>query len=153
MRNKRIYFAVLATANLVPLAFFMNTFSAAPLPKPETYAGSMPSARPPKELAVFVVVTGVNHRVTAFGYRGGSLFERRDFAMAGTLVKHPQGRPAYRHRVWPQHRRAISDLALHCPRGDALSRAADRRRPDAWCRLRPTITACNSLDPFPLGSR
>ena len=91
MRNKRIYFAVLATANLVPLAFFMNTFSAAPLPKPETYAGSMPSARPPKELAVFVVVTGVNHRVTAFGYRGGSLFERRDFAMAGTLVKHPQG--------------------------------------------------------------
>ena len=37
------------------------------------------------------MVTGVNHRVAAYGYRGGSLFERRDFSIAGTLVKHPQG--------------------------------------------------------------
>jgi N-acyl homoserine lactone hydrolase len=42
-------------------------------------------------MAVFALVTGVNHRVAAYGYRGGSLFERRDFSMAGTLVKHPQG--------------------------------------------------------------
>jgi glyoxylase-like metal-dependent hydrolase (beta-lactamase superfamily II) len=37
------------------------------------------------------LVTGVNRRVAAYGYRGGSLFERRDFSMAGTLVKHPSG--------------------------------------------------------------
>jgi glyoxylase-like metal-dependent hydrolase (beta-lactamase superfamily II) len=42
-------------------------------------------------MAVFSVVTGVNHRVAGFGYRGGSLFERREFSMAGTLVRHPQG--------------------------------------------------------------
>jgi glyoxylase-like metal-dependent hydrolase (beta-lactamase superfamily II) len=42
-------------------------------------------------MAVFALVTGVTHRVAAFGYRGGSFFERRDFAMAGTFVKHPQG--------------------------------------------------------------
>ena len=53
--------------------------------------GSLPSGTPPKEMAVVSVLTGVNHRVAGFGYRGGSLFERREFSMAGTLVKHPQG--------------------------------------------------------------
>ena len=42
-------------------------------------------------MAVFSVVTGANHRVAGFGYRGGSLFERREFSMAGTLVRHPRG--------------------------------------------------------------
>jgi N-acyl homoserine lactone hydrolase len=42
-------------------------------------------------MAVFSVVTGINHRVAAFGYRGGSLFEEREFSMAAALVKHPQG--------------------------------------------------------------
>src|SRR5262249_7841326 len=56
-----------------------------------TLHGHLPSATPPKDLAVFGVVTGVNHRVAALGYRGGSLFESRDFSMTGTLVKHPQG--------------------------------------------------------------
>jgi N-acyl homoserine lactone hydrolase len=36
-------------------------------------------------------VAGVSHRVAAFGYRGCSLFKRRDFSMAGALVKHPKG--------------------------------------------------------------
>ena len=42
-------------------------------------------------MAVFALVTGVNHRVAAYGYRGGSSFERRDFSIAAALVKHPQG--------------------------------------------------------------
>jgi len=42
-------------------------------------------------MAVFALLTGVNHRVAAYGYRGGSLLERREFSMAATLVKHPQG--------------------------------------------------------------
>jgi len=91
MRNKCFCIAAVAVATLVPLGFFLHTFSASPLPKPDPYAGPIPSATPPKELAVYSVITGVNHRVTAFGYRGGSLFERRDFAMAGTLVTHPRG--------------------------------------------------------------
>jgi N-acyl homoserine lactone hydrolase len=89
MKHRTFY--ILAAAILVPAALFLRTFSASPLPKPEPYAGPVPSATPPKEIAVVGVVTGVNHRVTDFGYRGGSLFERRDFAMAGTLVKHPRG--------------------------------------------------------------
>jgi hypothetical protein len=51
-------------AVLVPLALLVRTFLPAPLPKPEPYTGPLPSATPPKELAVFAVVTGVNHRIT-----------------------------------------------------------------------------------------
>jgi hypothetical protein len=101
MKNKRVYIAAAAAAVLVSLALFLRTFSASPLPKPKPYMGPLPSATPPKEMAVFALVTGVNHRVAAYGYRGGSLFERRDFSMAGALVKHPRGRPAHRHRFWP----------------------------------------------------
>jgi glyoxylase-like metal-dependent hydrolase (beta-lactamase superfamily II) len=90
-RNKRIFIAAASVLVLVPLALFLHTFSPSPLPEPKPYAGSLPSATSPKEMAVFALVTGVNHRVAAYGYRGGSLFERREFSMAGALVKHPQG--------------------------------------------------------------
>ena len=70
---------------------FPRAFSSSQLPKPEPYMGLLPSARPPKEMAVFALVTGVTHRFAAYAYRGGSFFERRDFSMAATLVKHPQG--------------------------------------------------------------
>ena len=91
MKNRNLYVAAAAGAVLVALALVLRTFSALPLPIPEAYAGPIPSARPPMEMAVFSVVTGVNHRVAAFGFRGGSLFERREFSMAGALVKHPKG--------------------------------------------------------------
>ncbi len=91
MQLKSICIAAAGAAVLVPLMLFLRTFSASPLPKPEPYVGLLPSATPPKEMAVFALVTGVNHRVAAYGYRGGSLLERRDFSMAGTLVKHPRG--------------------------------------------------------------
>jgi len=91
MGSTRIYVAAAALVVLTPVTLVLGTFSAAPLPRPEPYAGPVPSATPPKEMAVYALVTGVNHRVAAFGYRGGSLFERRDFSMAGTLIKHPKG--------------------------------------------------------------
>src|SRR5215472_4356746 len=91
MKTKTIYFAAAGTASVVPLALFLHTFSASPLPKPEPYAGPVRSATPPKEVSVFALMTGVNHRVAAYGYRGGSLFESRDFSIAGALVKHPEG--------------------------------------------------------------
>ena len=91
MRPRSIYFAAAAAVVLIPLALFVRTFLASPLPMPQPYPGPLPSAAPPKELAVFALVTGVNHRVAAFGYRGGSLFDRREFSMAGALVKHPKG--------------------------------------------------------------
>jgi glyoxylase-like metal-dependent hydrolase (beta-lactamase superfamily II) len=64
----------------LPLAL-LYSFSASPLPDPKPYAGPLPSATPPQELAVYALVTGV----------GSLLFERCDFSMAGVLVKHPQG--------------------------------------------------------------
>jgi len=91
MKNKSIYIAAAAAAVLAPLVLFLCTFSSSPLPKPDSYMGPLPSATPPEEMAVFALVTGVNHRVAAFGYRGGSFFERREFSMAATLVKRPQG--------------------------------------------------------------
>ena len=91
MRNKRVYIVVVVVMIFAPLGLFLHTFSAAPLPMPQPYTGPLPSATPPKELAVFALVAGVHHTVAAYGYRGGSLFEKRDFSMAGTLVKHPKG--------------------------------------------------------------
>ena len=92
MKTKRIYIAAAVAVVLVPLALLLHTFSPSPLPEPKPYAGPLPPlATPPKEMAVYAVVAGVNHRVAAFGYRGGSLFERREFSMAGAFVKHPKG--------------------------------------------------------------
>lgn len=90
-RNQHIYIAAVGAAVLVPLALLLRTFSPSPLLMPKPYAGPIASAIPPKEIAVYSLIAGVNHRVEAFGYRGGSLFRRRDFAMAGALVKHPMG--------------------------------------------------------------
>ena len=90
MKRKHVYIAVAALV-LVPLALFLHSFVGSPLPEPQAYAGPLPSATPPKEVAVFALVTGVNHRLAAFGYRGGSFFDRREFSMAATLVKHPKG--------------------------------------------------------------
>jgi len=46
---------------------------------------------PPPEMAIFHLPTGSTHRSAAFGYRGGSFLDKRDFAMTAVLVKHPKG--------------------------------------------------------------
>jgi len=92
LKRNLVFIGIVVAMILGPLALLLQTFSPAPLPKPAPYAGPLPpAARPPKEMVVYSVVAGVNQRVAAFGYRGGSLFERRDFSMAGALVKHPKG--------------------------------------------------------------
>jgi len=132
MKHKGIYIVV-AVVVLVPLGLLLRTFSASPLPMPKPYEGPLPSATPPPELAVFSVVTGVNHRNAAFGYRGGSFLERRDFSMAGTLVKHPQGDllidTGFGHNIDAQFRtlplffRAITFYSLLRPVADQLGAA------------------------------
>ena len=79
--KKSINVAVAVAAVLVPPALFLCTFSASPLPKPEPYMGPLPSATSPKEMAVFALVAGMHHTIAAYGYRGGSLFERREFSL------------------------------------------------------------------------
>lgn len=61
-----------------PVVLLLRTLSPSPLPMPTLYAGPLrPPAMSPKERALYSLVAGVNHRVAAFGSRGGSLFERR----------------------------------------------------------------------------
>jgi len=68
-----------------------RAFSAAPLPAPPPFAGELPPASPPADMAVFQLPTGITHRSAGFGYRGGSFRDKRDFVMTATLVKHPKG--------------------------------------------------------------
>lgn len=82
---------VIAALLVLPLALFLDTFSSSPLPPPEPLMGPLPPASPPLEMAVFQLPTGVTHRNAAFAYRGGSFRDKRDFAMAAVLVKHPSG--------------------------------------------------------------
>lgn len=129
----RIYFAAAAAVVLVAAAIFLQTFAASPLPMPAPYLGPLPSATPPKEIAVYAVFTGVNHRVAAFAYRGGSFFDRRDFSMAGTLVRHPRGDllidAGFGHDIDQQFRalplffRAITSYRLWRPAADQLRAA------------------------------
>ncbi len=42
-------------------------------------------------MRVYAIPTGVTKRSAGFGYRGGSLFDARDFAMTAVLVRHPKG--------------------------------------------------------------
>jgi len=70
---------------------FAATFRAAPLPAPTPFAGALPSASPPAEMAVYRLPTGVTHRSAGFAYRGGSFLDKRDFAMTAVLVRHPRG--------------------------------------------------------------
>lgn len=133
LKSKRIYITVAGAAVLISLALLLRSFSASPLPKPEPYSGPLPSATPPKEMAVFALITGVNHRVAAFGYRGGSLFERRDFSMAGALVRHPKGdllidsgfgrNIDQQFRTLPVIFRAITFYSLGQPAADQLAAA------------------------------
>jgi hypothetical protein len=81
---------LIAAMALLPVAQFLRTFSASPLPQPQPYTAPLPLATPPPEMAVFALPTGVTHRVAAAAYRGGSFFDKREFSMAAALVKHPR---------------------------------------------------------------
>jgi hypothetical protein len=45
---------------------------------------------------------GVTKRVGAYGYRGGSFFDKRDFNIGAALIKHPKGPPTTNARspIW-----------------------------------------------------
>jgi glyoxylase-like metal-dependent hydrolase (beta-lactamase superfamily II) len=82
---------LLVLAALAIVTGYWWMFASAPLPAPAAFAGPLPPASPPADMAVFHLPTGVIHRSAAFAYRGGSLRDARDFAMSAVLVKHPRG--------------------------------------------------------------
>ena len=75
----------------LPVALFLRSFQASPLPPPAPLEDALPAAAPPPGMAVFQLPTGVTHRSAGIAYRGGSLREKRDFAMTAVRVKHPRG--------------------------------------------------------------
>lgn len=89
-RRKKIILLV-ATPLLLALAAFAATFRSSPLPALPGYEGSWPAASPPAEMSIHVLPTGITHRSAGFAYRGGSFFDKRDFAMSAVLIRHPKG--------------------------------------------------------------
>ena len=49
---------------------------------------------------LMAVPTGVNKHVAAYGYRGGSFFDKRDFNIGAVLIKH--------QRFLTPHQRAVA---------------------------------------------
>lgn len=72
------------------LLFYLNNRSK-PLDIPEDIEVEFPAGNPPETMKIYHISTGINHRTAAFAYRGGSFFDKRDFAMSAVLVKHPKG--------------------------------------------------------------
>lgn len=62
-----------------------------PMPAPLPASIPVPEARPPAEMDLVAVPSGVNHRTAAYAYTGGSIFDKRDFYIGAALIKHPQG--------------------------------------------------------------
>lgn len=75
----------------LPLLLLWASFWSAPLLEPPPFVGPLPAASPPVGMQVFHLPTGVLRRSAAFAYRGGSWFDKRDFAASAVLVKHPRG--------------------------------------------------------------
>ncbi|HKF45299.1 MAG TPA: MBL fold metallo-hydrolase [Thermoanaerobaculia bacterium] len=88
---RRGVLAAAALAMDAAVIVLLATYHAAPLQRPAPFSGALPPASPPPEMAAYRIPTGVNHHSAAFGYRGGSFFERRDFTMTAVLVRHPGG--------------------------------------------------------------
>jgi glyoxylase-like metal-dependent hydrolase (beta-lactamase superfamily II) len=83
--------AAAALINYSAAGVFLSTYGPAPLPQPEPYAGELPPASPPLDMAAVQMPTGYNHRTSAFAYRGGAFSDPWDSVMTSVLVKHPQG--------------------------------------------------------------
>ncbi|WP_245591614.1 MBL fold metallo-hydrolase [Cystobacter fuscus] len=76
---------------LLPLGL-LSTYRASPFSVSKTFEiGALPPASAPSEMSIAQLPTGATYRSASFGYRGGSLFEPREFSMTATLIKHPKG--------------------------------------------------------------
>jgi glyoxylase-like metal-dependent hydrolase (beta-lactamase superfamily II) len=119
-------------------ALFLCSLAAAPMPAPPPFTGVLPPASPPAGMALYQLPAGVIHRTAAFAYRGGSFRDRRDFAMAGALVRHPRGdllidtgfgrEIEQQIRLLPFLFRAISDYDVLVPAADQLDAAGYDRK-------------------------
>jgi hypothetical protein len=75
----------------IAFLIFLGTYAASPFPVPSPLREPLPAASPPAGMAIYVLPTGVNHRTSAFAYRGGSPWEQWDSVLNTVLVQRPQG--------------------------------------------------------------
>jgi N-acyl homoserine lactone hydrolase len=61
------------------------------LPVPLAWAGPLPEAAPPPDMAIYQLPTGTYETRAALAVRGGSFREKRHFAATAILVQHPKG--------------------------------------------------------------
>jgi N-acyl homoserine lactone hydrolase len=58
---------------------------------PPAWAGPLPEAAPPSDMAIYQLPTGTYETRAAFAVRGGSFRDKRHFAATAILVHHPKG--------------------------------------------------------------
>jgi N-acyl homoserine lactone hydrolase len=58
---------------------------------PPAWAGPLPEAAPPSDMAIYQLPTGTYETRAAFAVRGGSFRDKRHFAATAILVQHPKG--------------------------------------------------------------
>ena len=58
---------------------------------PSAWAGPLPEAAPPPDMAIYQLPTGTYETRAAFAVRGGSFRDKRHFAATAILVQHPKG--------------------------------------------------------------
>lgn len=80
-----------AAPSITLVAVFLASHCGSPIPPAPRFDGALPDAHPPEGMTIARIETGIVHRSAAFGFRGGSMFEARDFAMNAVLVRHPKG--------------------------------------------------------------
>lgn len=90
-RPRRVSVLVGAVAPHAALVALLLGHRAAPLDPPHALEADLPAANPPEGMELRAIHTGSLHRTAAFGHRGGSPFDAREFAMSAVLVKHPRG--------------------------------------------------------------
>jgi len=117
------------------LTWLARRLSAPSLPDPGPLPASVPipRAEPPDDMDLIAVPTGVNNRVAAYAYRGGSVFDRRDFYIGAALIKHPRGDLlidsgfgrdiARQFATMPRYFRAVTRYQLWKPAADQLEEA------------------------------
>jgi glyoxylase-like metal-dependent hydrolase (beta-lactamase superfamily II) len=84
-------------------------------------------------MELIAVPTGVNNRVAAYAYRGGSVLDRRDFYIGAALIRHPLGDLlvdagfgrdiAWQFSTMPRYFQAVTRYQLWKPAVDQLEAA------------------------------
>jgi hypothetical protein len=151
-KNKGIYVAAAPAVLLVPLGLFLHTFSPSPYDA-ETLRGA--AARCDTAKGDIRLLFGGWREPSSCGLRlsWGLVFERRDFSMAGALVKHPKGDLLIDTGFGRDIDKQFRTPALDRPCYHVLQSVAARGRPTKGRWLRPEIAPRHSIDPFALGSR